>query len=176
MAVWSKEAANPDTTLRNCTATFSVRIQTSLTMENCRLACFSVAYGLSAGRGYFEGPGPEFVRIVNSEFRSGRGSGMVFQSGGGGPIGATRIRSVHIENSTFHAPLRIAKAGTVTLLNNRFHGEVSVGQHATLVMEGNAKSGKSLALPGAGPRERSLRTHSPAKAPAFSPPAAGAFR
>ena len=146
--VWSKEAANPDTTLKNGTASFSIRMQTSLTIENCIFTCYNVAYGFSPRHKNVEGPGPKFMRISNSEFRIGRGSGMTFQCGGNGPVGSTRIGKIHIENSTFHAPLRIVKAEAITLLNNRFHGAVSVGKHSTLKMAGNQRDGKAFTLPG----------------------------
>ena len=142
--VWSKQAANPDTTMKNCTATFSIRMQTSLTVENCAFTCYNVAYGFSPRTQNVEGPGPEFVRITDSEFRVGRGSGMVFQSGGNGPFESTRVQSIQIENSTFHAPMRIDKARSMTLLNNRFHSDVKVGTHATLTMDSNQRNGKAF--------------------------------
>ena len=92
--------------------TFSIRMQTSLTIENCTFTCYNVAYGFSPRTKHVEGPGPEFMKITNSEFRVGRGSGMIFQSGGNGPFETTRIQNIHIENSTFHTPMRIDKAGT----------------------------------------------------------------
>ena len=147
--VWSKEAANPDTTMNNCTASFSIRMQTSLTINRCTFTCYNVAYGFSPRHRNVEGPGPEFMRIINSEFRIGRGSGMVLQCGGTGPLETCRIRNIHIENSTFHAPLRIAKAEAITLLNNRFHGAVSVGKNSILKMSGNKRNGKPFSLPGA---------------------------
>ncbi len=140
--VWSREAANPDTTMRNCTATFSIRMQTSLTVENCTFTCYNVAYGFSPRTKHVEGPGPEFMKITDSTFHVGRGSGMVFQSGGRGPFETTRVQRIHIENSIFHAPMRIDKAKTITLLNNRFYGDVKVGRHATLEMSGNMRNGK----------------------------------
>lgn len=135
--VWSKEAANPDTTIKNCTATFSIRMQTSLTVENCTFTCYNVAYGFSPRHKNVEGPGPEFMKITDSTFNVGRGSGMVFQSGGKGPFETTRIQNIHIENSTFHAPMRIDKARNITLLNNAFNSDVKTGAHKTLTMEGN---------------------------------------
>ena len=60
--VWSKEAANPDTTMTNCTATFSIRRQTSLTIDHCTFTCYNVAYGFSPQTEHVEGPGPEFMR------------------------------------------------------------------------------------------------------------------
>ena len=142
--VWSKQAANPDTTMKNCTATFSIRMQTSLTIENCTFTCYNVAYGFSTRTKHVEGPGPAYMRISNSEFRVGRGSGMVFQSGGKGPFETTRIQSIHIENSTFHSPMRIDKAKDITLLNNRFHSDVKVGAHATLKIKGNLQNGRKF--------------------------------
>jgi hypothetical protein len=143
--VWSKEAANPDTTMRNCTAIFSIRMQTSLTVENCTFTCYNVAYGFSPRTKHVEGPGPEFMKITDSTFHVGRGSGMVFQSGGKGPFDTTRVQSIHIENSNFHAPMRIDKAKAITLINNRFHSDVKVGAHATLKMSGNMRNGKPFA-------------------------------
>lgn len=144
--VWSKEAANPDTTMKNCTATFSVRMQTSLTIDRCILTCYNVAYGFSPKHPNVEGPGPEFIKSINSEFRVGRGSGMVFQSGGKGPFESTRIQSIHIENSTFQAPLRIDKARNIKLLNNRFHSDVKIDKHTNLQMEGNMRDGKPFSF------------------------------
>ena len=140
--VWSKEAANPDTTMKNCTAVFSIRMQTSLTLENCTLTCYNVAYGFSPRTKHVEGPGPEYMRIKNCEFRIGRGSGMVFNSGGKGPFETTRIQNIHIENSTFNAPLRIEKAKTITLLRNKFHDKVSLGKYKTLKKIDNTRNGK----------------------------------
>jgi len=148
LTVWSKEAANPDTTLRNCTATFSIRMQTSLKMDRCTFTCYNVAYGLSPRHPNVEGPGPEYMRISNSEFRPGRGSGMVFQCGGSGPLEAARIRNIHIENCVFHARLNIAKAESITLLRNRFESDVTVGKHKTLAMSDNLRNGKPFVLPG----------------------------
>ena len=145
--VWSKEAANPDTTMKNCTATFSIRMQTSLTIENCNFTCYNVAYGFSPRTKHVEGPGPEFMKITNSEFRVGRGSGMVFQSGGKGPFEPTRIQNIHIENSTFHAPMRIDKARNITLLNNKFHGDIRAGKYSTLEMTGNQRNSKQFTIP-----------------------------
>lgn len=144
--VWSKEAANPDTTMKNCTATFSIRMQTSLTVESCTFTCYNVAYGFSSRTKNVEGPGPEFMKITGSEFRVGRGSGMVFRNGGKGPFDSTRIQSLHIEDSTFHAPLRIDKAKNITLLNNKFHSDVKVGMRGTLTMEGNQRNGKPFQI------------------------------
>ena len=144
--VWSKEAANPDTTLKNCTATFSIRMQTSLTIENCTFTCYNVAYGFSPRGRHVEGPGPEFMKIIDSEFRVGRGSGMVFQSAGKGPLETTRVQSIHIENSTFYAPLRIDKAKSISLLSNNFHSDVKVGARATLKMDANMRNGKAYQL------------------------------
>lgn len=144
--VWSKEAANPDTTMTNCTATFSIRLQTSLTIDRCTFTCYNVAYGFSPRTKNVEGPGPEFMRITNSTFHVGRGSGMVFQSGGKGSFESTRVQNIRIENSTFHAPMRIDKAKAITLVNNRFHSDVKVGKCATLKMNGNQRNGKPLAI------------------------------
>ena len=144
--VWSKEAANPDTTMKGCTATFSIRMQTSLTVDNCTFTCYNVAYGFSPGTKHVEGPGPEFMKITNSTFHVGRGSGMVFLSGGKGPFDTTRVQSIHIENSTFHAPMRIDKAKVITLINNRFHSDVKVGRRETLKADGNQRNGKPFAI------------------------------
>ncbi|MFC1601912.1 hypothetical protein ACFL34_06135, partial [Candidatus Sumerlaeota bacterium] len=95
---WNKEAANPDTTMKNCTATFSIRMQTSLTIDRCKFTCYNVAYGFSPRTKHVEGPGPEFLKITNSTFNVGRGSGMVFQSGGNGLFETTRIQNISIEN------------------------------------------------------------------------------
>jgi hypothetical protein len=139
LTVWAKEAANPDTTMRHCTATFSIRAQTSLKIEDCQLSCFITSYGMSARQENVEGPGPESMWIKNTNFLTGRGSGYVAQSGGIGPLEQTRIQNVHIERCTFHAPLRIIKARAITLLNNQFHGEVSIGEHRSLEMRDNTK-------------------------------------
>ena len=142
--VWSKEAANLDTSMKNCTATFSIRMQTSLTIDRCTFTCYNVAYGFSPRTKHVEGPGPEYMKITNSEFRVGRGSGMVFQCGGKGSFETTRIQNIHIENSTFHAPMRIDKARSITLINNRFHSEVKVGKQATLKAKGNLRNGREF--------------------------------
>jgi len=151
---WSKEASNPDTTLRNCTASFSIRMQTSLKIDGCTFTCYNVAYRFSPRHTNVEGPGPEYMRIANSRFGVGRGSGMVFQCGGEGPIASTRVRSIHIEDSTFDAPLRITKAESVELLGNNFSADVSVGDRGTLTMEGNIRQGKIFLLPGASGPEK----------------------
>ncbi len=157
LTVWSKEAANPDTTMRNCTASFSIRMQTSINVDHCKLSCYNVAYGLSPRHRNVEGPGPEYVRITNSEFHAGRGSGMVVQSGGKGPLETCRVRDVHIENSVFHTRVNIAKAESITLLQNRFESDVSVGKHRTLTMSGNLRKGEPFTLPGAGePRKPNI--------------------
>lgn len=145
--VWSKEAANPDTTMRNCTATFSIRMQTSLTVEKCTFTCYNVAYGFSPRRQNVEGPGAEFLKISDSVFKVGRGSGMVVQSGGKGSFETTRVRNVHIENSTFHAPLHISKAKAVTLRNNRLYSGVKLGKQASLDQSGNQLNDKPFTFP-----------------------------
>jgi hypothetical protein len=142
--VWSKEAANPDTTMKNCTATFSIRMQTSLNMENCTFTCYNVAYGFSPKNQNVEGPGPEFMRIRNCEFRIGRGSGMVFQCGGKGPFETTRIRSIHVEDSVFKAPFRATKAESIILLRNKFYDKVSLGKYKTIRKSDNTRNGKPL--------------------------------
>jgi hypothetical protein len=146
LTVWSKEAGNPDTTLSHCTATFSIRMQTSLKIHHCRFTCYNVSYGMSSRQQNVEGPGPEFIRITNSEFLTGRGAGYVAQSGGKGPIAQTRIQHLHIENSTFHAPLRITKARTIALHHNVFHGEVAIGECEFLDMRGNSRDGAPFSI------------------------------
>lgn len=147
LTVWAKEAANPDTTMRHCRATFSIRMQTSLKIEDCRFTCYNVSYGMSPRQDNVEGPGPESMWIKNTEFHTGRGSGYVAQCGGIGPLEQTRIQNIHIEGCTFHAPLRIARARAITLLNNQFHGDVSMGEHQSLDMRGNKKDGRPFSLP-----------------------------
>ncbi len=146
LTVWAKEAANPDTTMRHCTTTFSIRAQTSLKIEDCQLSCYITSYGMSARQENVEGPGPESIWIKNTNFLTGRGSGYFAQSGGAGPLEHTRIQNIHIEGCTFHAPLRITKARTITLLNNRFHGEASIGEHRSLEMRGNTKNSHPFLL------------------------------
>jgi len=126
--------------------TFSIRMQTSLTIENCTFTCYNVAYGFSPRTKHVEGSGPEFMKITNSEFRVGRGSGMIFQSGGKGPFETTRIQNIHIEDCTFHTPMRIDKARNISLINNRFHSDVKVGGRATLTIDGNQWNGKAFQL------------------------------
>ena len=152
--VWSREAANPDTTMRNCTATFSIRMQTSLTVEHCTFTCYNVAYGFSPRSQNVEGPGPEFLKITNSIYKVGRGSGMVVQSGGKGSFETTRVQDVHIENSTFHAPLHISKAKAVTLLGNRFYSAVKLGKQANLDLSGNQLNDKPFTFAGEGKRNK----------------------
>ena len=142
LTVWSKEAANPDTTLSHCTATFSIRMQTSLKIDHCRFACYNVSYGMSPRDQNVEGPGSESMHITNSVFLTGRGAGYVAQSGGKGPFDRTRIQNIHIEGCTFHAPLRIAKARAITLRDNAFHGEVVIGGSESLDARGNSREGK----------------------------------
>jgi hypothetical protein len=145
LTTWSKEAANPHTTLRRCTTAFSNRFQTSVTIEDCTLTCFNWAYGMRGKHGNIEGPGPAFVKIVNSTIRPGRGSGFHIACDGVGPLDTARVRSVQIENSTFHAPLLIRKARSVTLISNRFFDRVEIGQHQELRMSGNTQNGRPFA-------------------------------
>ena len=147
--VWSKEAANPDTTMKHCTASFSIRMQTSLTIDRCTFTCYNTAYGFSSRTKNVEGPGPAFMRITNSEFHVGRSSGLVFKSAGKGPLESTRISNIHLENNTFHGPLNIDKAKDINLLNNKFYGNVKVDKYTTLQMRGNQHNGKPFTLPGA---------------------------
>ena len=146
--VWSKEASNPDTTLRNCTAAFSIRMQTSLKIDRCTFVCYNVSYGVSPRHENVEGPGPEFMRITNSEFLTGRGAGYHANCGGTGPFDRFRLQSIYIENCTFRAPLVIVKARSLTLLNSQFFDEVDVRQYDTLRMSGNTRDRKPFALPG----------------------------
>ena len=146
LTAWSKESANPDTTMKQCTASFSIRMQTSLKIDRCQFTCYNTSYGMSALRENVEGPGPESMRITNTEFRTGRGAGYVAQSGGKGPIGQTRIQQIHIEGCTFHAPLRVAEARFVTLRDNHFHGEVSIGPCESLDMRGNLRLGAPFSI------------------------------
>ncbi len=142
LTVWTKEAANPDTTMRDCTCSFSCRMQTSLTVERCILACYNVSYGLSARDDNVEGPGPERMRIVESTFLAGRGSGYDAQCGGAGLIESTRIQEIAIERCTFRAPLKIRKARTITLKDNSFHDGMTIGDYEKLEMTGNMRDGK----------------------------------
>lgn len=137
LTVWAEEASNPDTTMRNCTAAFSIRMQTSLKIDRCKFVCYNVSYGMSPKHGNVEGPGPGFMRITNSEFCIGRGAGYVAQCGGSGPFDRSRIQHIHIENCTFHAPLRITKARSIVLLNNKFYDDVKINQYENLKMFGN---------------------------------------
>ncbi len=141
LTVWAKEASNPDTLMRHCTANFSNRIQTSITIEHCRFHCYSVCYGIATNQDNVEGCGPHFLHISHSEFHIGRGAGLVTQSGGKGPIHQTCIQKVHIAHCTFFAPLRIAKARSITLENNHFHSDVTIGEHETLVTTSNKQKG-----------------------------------
>lgn len=143
LTVWTKEAANPDTTMRNCTASFSIRMQTSLTVERCRFLCYNIAYGED-----IEGPGPERIRIVDSEFLVGRGAGFNVQCGGSGPADTWRTREIVIERCEFRAPLSIQRARKITLADNRFYGDVTIGEHEQLEMVGNTCNGKPFDRPG----------------------------
>jgi len=144
--VWSKEASNPDTTLKNCTATFSIRMQTSLKIDRCKFVCYNVSYGMSPRENNVEGPGPDFMCITNSEFHIGRGAGYHANCAGAGPFARHRLQRVYIKNCTFRGPLDIVKARSITLLNNQFHGDVNVRQYETLNMSGNTRDGKPFAL------------------------------
>lgn len=146
LTVWSKEAENPDTTMSHCTANFSIRMQTSLKIEHCRFRCYNVSYGMSPQQDNVEGPGPEFIHIRHTEFGVGRGSGYVAQCHGKGPLPLTRIQSTRIEDSVFHAPLRIAKARSITLHRNRWQGEVAMGEHESLDEKGNTRDGKPFTI------------------------------
>ena len=121
-------------------------MQTSLKIDRCRFTCYNVSYGQSAGSDNVEGPGPEFMSIRRSEFLTGRGAGYVAQSGGSGPLGQARIQRIHIEDCTFHAPLNIAKARSITLVGNRFHGEVGLGRYETLEMRDNTRQGQPFSM------------------------------
>lgn len=142
LTVWSKEAGNPDTTMKNCTATFSIRMQTSLKIDHCKFICYNVSYGMSPRHNNVEGPGPSTMRIASSEFLIGRGAGYVAQCGGSGSFDECRIQQIHIQGCTFHAPLRIAKARSITLLDNKFYDDVKINQYETLKMSGNTRGDK----------------------------------
>lgn len=146
LTVWSKEAANPDTTMFRCNASFSIRMQTSLKIERCRFVCYNSAYGMSPDQENVEGPGPDSLWIKDSAFLTGRGAGLVVQCAGNGPIARTRIERIHIEGCTFNAPLRVAKARFVTLLDNRFQDEVKIGGYESLHMRGNTRMGHPFSL------------------------------
>jgi len=146
LTVWAKEAGNPDTTMRNCTAAFSIRMQTSLKIDYCKFVCYNVSYGMSPRHRNVEGPGPGFMRITNSEFHTGRGAGYVAKCGGAGPFERTRIQNIHIENCIFRAPLRITKARSITLLKNKFYDDVMIGKYETLKMSGNTRKNKPFHL------------------------------
>ncbi len=141
--VWSREGSNPDTTIRNGTMNFSNRFQTPVTLERCKLTCLNVCYGMKWSNGdNVEGPGPEFVRVIGCEFRTGRGTGLKILCGNTGPIERSRVRRVQIEDSTFHAPLQIDQAQEIVLTNNQFHDTVRIGRHTSLEMTGNRRDGK----------------------------------
>ncbi len=126
---------------RRETRSFSCRFQTSLTIERCRFACYTVAYGED-----IEGPGPERIHIVDSEFLPGRNSGLNVQAGGSGAIGKTRVQEVRLERCIFRAPLTIRKARRIVLQNNQFHGDVNIGDSETLEMTGNTRNGEPFAV------------------------------
>ena len=147
LTVWSKEACNPDTTMSHCTATFSIRMQTSLTIKHCRFDCYNVSYGMSEKSDNVEGPGPEFMRISHSEFYRGRGAGYHAQCDGRGSPAATRLQSIEISHCLFHAPLKIAKANQVVLIDNAFEDSVLLGDHSKLQMSGNRKNGVNFTIP-----------------------------
>ena len=144
--VWSEEASNSDTTMKNCTATFSIRMQTSLKIDRCKFICYNVSYGMSLRHSNVEGPGPATMKITNSEFLTGRGSGYNAQCDGAGPFDKCRIQEVFIEGCTFRAPLNISKARSITLLNNQFYGDINVRQCETLKMSGNTREGQPFIL------------------------------
>ena len=146
LTVWSMEAANPDTTLKNCTASFSNRIQTSLKIEHCKFTCYTDAYGMSNKDENVEGPGPGSLWISHSEFEAGRGSGFFARCGGAGPLAQTRILQVHIEDSVFHTPLQITKARSITLLNNQFQDVVKIGEYENLETRGNTHKGAPFSI------------------------------
>lgn len=147
LTVWSKEACNPNTTMSNCTASFSIRMQTSLTIEHCRFDCYNVSYGMSEKNDNVEGPGPEFMRISHSQFHRGRGAGYHAQCDEAGSPGATRLRCIEISHCLFHAPLNIAKANHISLTNNFFEDTVAVGAHTTLQNSGNRQNGDIFTIP-----------------------------
>lgn len=146
LTVWSKEASNPDTIMSHCTATFSIRMQTSLKINDCRFRCYNVSHFMSPGGPNVEGPGPEYMIIKNTRFEVGRGSGYAIQSGGEGPIDQNRLQNVEIENCTFHVPLTIDKAKNIQLINNRFHDKVNIGPRDKLEMRDNTLNGESFSL------------------------------
>ncbi len=146
LTIWSKEAGNPDTLMRNCTASFSNRMQTSLKIDRCKFTCYNESYGMSGAQDNVEGPGPGSIWITRSEFKTGRGSGFVARCGGNGPLAQTIIQTIHIEDCVFHAPLQIAKARSITLLNNRFHEDVRIGEHERLESRGNTRNGAPLII------------------------------
>jgi len=144
LTTWSEEAANPDTTMRNCTAHFSIRIQTSITIERCQFDCYIAAYNEDV-----EGPGPEWIRLADSAFMVGRGSGFNAQCGGSGALDKTLMQELVIERCTFHAPLTIQKARRIVLKENRLEDRTTIGKHESLEMHGNTRNNKPFEPAGA---------------------------
>ncbi len=147
LTVWSKEASNPDTIMKHCSASFSIRMQTSLNIQHCRFFCYNTSYGMPEKGDNVEGPGPEFMNISDTEFHIGRGSGYVSQCQGDGPLEKTRLQRIALERCRFHGKLRIDKAQSIDLLNNTFDGEVFIGKRIRLRMEANRRNGHPFPMP-----------------------------
>ncbi|MFM2220955.1 MAG: hypothetical protein RLZZ553_703 [Verrucomicrobiota bacterium] len=137
LTAWSREACNPNTTMSHCTAAFSIRMQTSLTIKHCRFECYNISYGMSEKNDNVEGPGPEFMRISHCQFHRGRGAGYHAQCDEAGSPETTRLQSIEIDHCFFYAPLKIAKANQVVLTDNTFEDKVTIGSRANLLMSGN---------------------------------------
>jgi hypothetical protein len=116
--VWEPETTNPDTTLRRCTILNSCRLQSSVTLEACRVTALLWFYGERV-----EGPFPSRVVVRDSELRRGRGNPRLAISVAGREEGATRpsaIEEVVFERNQIWGDVAITGVDRVRLLDNQF--------------------------------------------------------
>lgn len=121
--VWSRESANPMSTIRRCVIRRSCRLQTPVVIQDCDIQAFLWFYGDDD-----EGPGPESVVIRNSQLKA---NGLT-------PSRSNAFRINGWESSIPHAPSDTdAMLRSVKLHNNRIWGRASIQSAYRVEASGN---------------------------------------
>lgn len=149
LVVWSRESANPKSTIRRCVIRRSCRLQTPVIVEDCDVAALLWFYGEEV-----EGPGPESVVVRNSVVKSnglnfGRGNAILVTGWTGSrrekaPLAAadTILQSVRLQDNQIWGRVRICKALEVEVVRNQVRQPddppISIEHCGNVRMEGNS--------------------------------------
>jgi len=113
IVAWSRESANPKSTIRRCIIRRSCRLQTPVTIEDCDVESLLWFYGNA-----IEGPGPESVVIRNSRLKA---NGLTPQQSNAIIVSGWELSQPQAPTKPGDAVLKEVK-----LINNRILGTARV--------------------------------------------------